>query len=123
LPFFITHLALYVSARAQLTFRYTENGPEGLLQSKKTYIVVASGGVPVGSPVGFATPYLRQALRAVCITEVEAIAADQLNQNEADPIDTARARIEDLVHTTEVYDSRTAQMRMNFSGKNDDQHT
>ena len=34
-------------ARARLTFRYTENGPEGLLQGKKAYVVVASGGVPV----------------------------------------------------------------------------
>ena len=48
--------------RARLTFRYTENGPEGLLKGKKAYIVLASGGVPVDSPVDFATPYMRHAL-------------------------------------------------------------
>ena len=95
-------------ARARLTFRYTENGPEGLLQGKKAYVVIASGGVPVDSPVDFATPYIRQALRFVGITDVEIIAADQLNQNEADSIDAARVRIADLIHTTEAYDSRAA---------------
>ena len=62
-------------ARARLTFRYTENGPEGLLQGKKAYVVIASGGVPVDSPMDFATPYLRQALAFVGITDVEIIAA------------------------------------------------
>ena len=31
-------------ARARLTFRYTENGPEGLLTGKKAYIIAATGG-------------------------------------------------------------------------------
>jgi FMN-dependent NADH-azoreductase len=88
-------------ARARLTFRYTENGPEGLLQGKKAYVVVASGGVPVDSAIDFATPYLRQALRFVGITDVDIVAADQLNQDGADSIDAARARIAVLVHTAE----------------------
>ena len=45
-------------SRARLTFRYTDNGPEGLLKDKKAYVIVASGGVPVGGPLDFATPYL-----------------------------------------------------------------
>lgn len=95
-------------ARARLTFRYTENGPEGLLQGKKAYVVIASGGVPVDSPVDFATPYLRQALRFVGITDVEIVAADQLNQNGSDSIDAARARIADRIHASGAYDSRAA---------------
>ncbi|WP_197474906.1 FMN-dependent NADH-azoreductase, partial [Oleiphilus sp. HI0079] len=31
------------------TFRYTENGPEGLLNIDTMYLVVATGGAPVGS--------------------------------------------------------------------------
>lgn len=95
-------------ARARLTFRYTETGPEGLLKGKKAYIVIASGGVPVDSPVDFATPYLRQALRFVGITDVEVIAADQLNQDSATAIDAARARIADLIFTTGTRDNRAA---------------
>jgi len=95
-------------ARAQLTFRYTENGPEGLLQGKKAYVVIASGGVPVDSPMDFATPYLRQALAFVGITEVEIIAAEQLNSKAEESIDAARVRIAELVHTAPALDSRAA---------------
>ncbi len=95
-------------ARAKLTFRYTPNGPEGLLTGKKAYVVIASGGVPVDSPVDFATPYLRHALAFVGITDVEIIAADQLNQSADDSIDAARVRIADLIHTQRVSENRAA---------------
>ncbi len=87
-------------ARARKTFRYTSNGPEGLLKGKKAYVIIASGGVPVDSPVDFATPYLRQALKFVGITDVDVIAADQLNRRADESIDQARIRIADLVHTS-----------------------
>jgi len=95
-------------ARARLTFRYTETGPEGLLKGKQAYVVIASGSVPVDSLVDFATPYLRQALQFVGITDVAVIAADQLNENAADSIDAARVRIADLVHTAPSSNDRAA---------------
>jgi FMN-dependent NADH-azoreductase len=95
-------------ARARLTFRYTPEGPRGLLDGKKAYVVIASGGVPVDSPVDFATPYLRQALRFVGITDVDVIAADQLNKAGDDSIDAARMRIAELIHTNPARASRAA---------------
>ena len=95
-------------ARARLTFRYTENGPEGLLKGKKAYVVIASGGVPVDSLADFATPYLRQALSFVGITDVAIIAADQLNRKAGDSIDAARIRIADLIHAAQPVDGRAA---------------
>ena len=88
-------------ARARLTFRYTANGPEGLLTGKKAYIVNASGGVPDDSAVDLATPYLRQALKFVGITDVDVIAAEQLNSRAEESIDAARVRIAELIHTTQ----------------------
>ena len=85
-------------ARARLTFRYTENGPEGLLTGKKAYVVVPSGGVPVGSPVDFATPYLKQALAFVGITDIEFIGAKGADRGNREALDTARSRIAELVH-------------------------
>lgn len=85
-------------ARARLTFRYTDTGPQGLLEGKKAYLVVATGGVPVGSAVDFATPYLRHALAFVGITDVEVIAAEKLNSQAEESLDAARARIAELVH-------------------------
>lgn len=85
-------------ARARLTFRYTESGPKGLLEGKKAYVVVATGGVPVGSAADFATPYIKHALAFVGITDVEVIAADKLNSQAEESMDAARARIADVVH-------------------------
>lgn len=95
-------------ARARLTFRYTENGPEGLLRGKKAYIVIASGGVPVDSPVDFATPYLRQALAFIGITDVQVIAAEQLNSRAEESIDSARLRIAELIHMAPSLSGRAA---------------
>lgn len=64
-------------ARARLTFRYTEKGPQGLLTGKKAYILVATGGTAIGGEYDFATPWLRFILGFLGITDVEVIAADQ----------------------------------------------
>ena len=64
-------------ARARLTFRYTEHGPQGLLAGKKAYVLVATGGTEVGSAIDFATPWLKFVLGFLGITDVEVIAADR----------------------------------------------
>ena len=92
-------------ARARKTFRYTADGPEGLLKGKKAYVVIATGGAPVDSPVDFATPYLRYILKFVGITDVEVIAADQLGSRADESIDAARVRIADLIHTASQIDA------------------
>ena len=66
-------------ARAGETFKYTDTGPVGLLENKKVYIAMASGGMPVGSPVDFATTYLKHVLNFVGLTEIETIAADGMS--------------------------------------------
>ena len=95
-------------ARARVTFRYTDNGPEGLLQGKKAYVIIASGGVPVDSPVDFATPYLRHALRFIGITDIEVIGAEQLNSKADESIDAARSHIANLIHTAPVLETLVA---------------
>jgi FMN-dependent NADH-azoreductase len=95
-------------ARARLTFRYTENGPKGLLEGKKAYVIIASGGVAVDSAVDFATPYLRHALAFIGITDVEVIAAERLNSMAEESIDAARARIAEIIHTAPLLQHRVA---------------
>ncbi len=80
--------------RAGITFKYTENGPVGLLSGKRAYIVVTSGGVPFGSAVDFASPHLKQVLNFIGITDIECIVADQ-QMTTTD----ALARAEDQIHT------------------------
>lgn len=64
-------------ARARLTFRYTDQGPKGLLGGKKVYILTATGGTEVGSAIDFATPWLKFVLGFLGITDIEVIAADR----------------------------------------------
>ncbi|KUP91866.1 FMN-dependent NADH-azoreductase [Tritonibacter horizontis] len=64
-------------ARAGVTFRYTEAGPEGLLTGKRVVLVIASGGTEAGSDIDFACRYLRHMLGFIGLTEVELVAADQ----------------------------------------------
>lgn len=65
-------------ARPKVTFEYTAEGPRGLLSGKKAIVAVASGGVPIGSPVDHATPHLKTVLGFIGITDVTFVLADEL---------------------------------------------
>jgi FMN-dependent NADH-azoreductase len=65
--------------RAGVTFRYTSNGPVGLLVGKRVDIVITTGGAPLGSPVDFISGYLKQVFSFIGIDEVSIIGADQMN--------------------------------------------
>lgn len=67
-----------LTARAGRTFQYTPNGPEGLVTNKSAYIVSASGGVPLGSEMDFATPHLRTFLGFLGFTDITLIDAGGL---------------------------------------------
>jgi len=78
------------------TFQYGENGPEGLLSGKRAFVTVASGGVPVGSPMDHATGFLTQVLGFIGITEVTYISATGLAVDPETPVKTAQAQIDAL---------------------------
>lgn len=83
-------------ARAGITFRYTEAGPEGLLTGKRAIIAIASGGTQVGSDLDFASGYLRHVLGFIGITNVQVVAADQLMIDADASHAKANAALEDL---------------------------
>lgn len=83
-------------ARAGVTFRYSENGPVGLLEDKRAILAVASGGTAVGSDIDFATGYMRHVLGFIGIKEVEVIAADRVAAQGGEAVTTAKAMIEQL---------------------------
>ena len=80
-------------ARVGRTFVYTENGPKGLLENKKAYVVIASGGVPIGSEMDFASGYLTLVLGFVGIQDVTIINAASIVQDEQTPVSDAVATI------------------------------
>lgn len=58
-------------ARAGVTFRYTEAGPEGLLKGKKVYVLTSRGGIHKDTNTDLVTPYLRVFLGFIGLTDVE----------------------------------------------------
>ena len=69
-------------ARAGITFRYTETGPQGLLSGKKVYVFAARGGQYVGTALDTQSQYLRDFLGFLGLTAVEFIYAEGLNMSE-----------------------------------------
>ena len=86
-------------ARAQLTFRYTENGPEGLLKGKKAYLAIASGGVPIGSEMDFASRYLKQVLGFIGIDDVTVIDASLINLESQQDSESAETQVAALTQS------------------------
>ena len=63
-------------ARAGITFRYSEAGPEGLVKGKKVYLAVSSGGVYSAGPYAaydFVVPYLKAVLGFLGMTDVTVV--------------------------------------------------
>lgn len=64
--------------RAQVTFRMTEAGAQGLLRDKKAYVILTRGGQYQGTPDDLQSPYFRMALGLLGITDVDLIHAEGL---------------------------------------------
>ena len=68
-------------ARAGVTFRYTENGPEGLLKGKKTVAILSRAGFyseGPGTAMDGQEPYLRAMLGFIGLDDVTWIRAEKL---------------------------------------------
>jgi FMN-dependent NADH-azoreductase len=65
-------------ARAGVTFRYTEKGPEGLLKGKRVYVALTRGGLYRDTPADTQVPYLRMVLGFLGMTDVQFVYAEGL---------------------------------------------
>jgi FMN-dependent NADH-azoreductase len=83
--------------RAGVSFRYTENGPEGLTAVKRAFIVTASGGTQIGSDMDFASRYLEHICRFLGVVEVTHIDASGSKGSPEAVIDAARQKIDSLL--------------------------
>lgn len=83
-------------ARAGVTFRYSEDGPAGMISGKRVIIALASGGTPVGSDMDFASGYLRHVLGFMGMTDVTFVAADALAKDADGTMARAHEQIDAL---------------------------
>ena len=65
-------------ARAGVTFRYTAQGPQGLLTGKTVYVALARGGLYRNTPNDSQVPYLRNVLGFLGLTDVRFVYAEGL---------------------------------------------
>ncbi len=63
-------------ARAGVTFRYTEAGPEGLVKGKRAVILSSRGGIHKDTASDLLTPYVKLFLGFIGISEVEFVFAE-----------------------------------------------
>lgn len=85
-------------SRAGKTFRYTANGPVGLVTNMQAYLVFARGGMYCNTPLDTQTGYLKSVLGLMGIGVAETIYAEGLNMGSgqrekslANALDKARA--------------------------------
>lgn len=97
-----TQLKNWIDAisRAQVTFRYTEKGPQGLLTGKKVYLALTRGGMYRDTPNDSQTPYLKTFLSFLGMTDVQFVYAEGLAMGpeaEQNALRSAFAQIEQVV--------------------------
>jgi FMN-dependent NADH-azoreductase len=89
--------------RAGITFRYTENGPVGLLQGKRAIVVETRGGhysEGPGQAMDAQEPHLRAMLGFIGIADVTFVRAEKLGlgpQAREQSIGAARAQLSDVI--------------------------
>jgi len=91
-------------ARAGVTFRYSASGPEGLIKGKQAYVFITRGGI-LPDTADTQTPYLRQFLGFIGLTDVEFVHAQGLAFSEdirEKSLDTARHSIAKLLPAREA---------------------
>lgn len=87
-------------ARAGVTFRYGENGAEGLLTGKKVFVALTRGGLYRNTPADTQVPYLRTVLGFLGMTDVEFVYAEGLAMgadSEQAALAGARQHIDELL--------------------------
>lgn len=97
-----TQLKAWLDAisRAGVTFRYTENGPVGLVTGKTVYVVTTRGGRHRDDPSDQQVPYLQALLGFLGMRDLHFVYAECLDmgpEREARAVDEALGRIRQLV--------------------------
>ena len=87
-----------LAARVKSTFKYSPDGKQiGLLENKKVYLVITSGGTKIDSKDDFLTPWLKHVLNFFGIKDIHTIYADQMSIDYDNSIKQAEKQIENIL--------------------------
>jgi FMN-dependent NADH-azoreductase len=81
-------------ARAKVTFRYTDKGPIGLLDNKKAYVIITSGGTQLGSEIDFVSEYIHHIFGFIGIKDVTIIDSSAIGRDEEKVLNAANKAIQ-----------------------------
>ncbi|UTY59993.1 FMN-dependent NADH-azoreductase [Massilia sp. erpn] len=88
-------------ARAGVTFKYTENGPVGLLKGKKVYVAISRGGFHKDGPTDAQLPQLKAFFSFVGLDDVQFVFAEGMGMG-PDSVARARASADEQVNAVLV---------------------
>jgi FMN-dependent NADH-azoreductase len=86
-------------ARAGVSFRYTANGPEGLIGDRKLTVLAARGGRYAGTPKDTQSGYVRDFFNFIGIHDIDFVYAEGMAMDEAtrrNALEAAQSRIDKL---------------------------
>jgi len=89
-------------ARAGVTFRYTADGPEGLVKGKQVYVFATRGGLYKDQPHDTQTPFVRNFLGFLGMRDVRFVFAEGLAMGDGprtQALAAAEAEVASLVET------------------------
>ncbi len=92
-------------ARANVTFKYTEDGPIGLLENKKVFVFTTRGGIHKDSSTDVEVPFLKTMLGFLGLKDVTFVYAEGLNMGDSmrqQNIAHAENRIHDIISALEL---------------------
>ena len=83
--------------RAGHTFHYSADGPAGLANIATAYLVVATGGTPIGSNIDFASSYMQWICQFIGVKDIHIIDACGSKGTPEQVIANGKAQIDALV--------------------------
>jgi len=87
-----------LAARVKSTFKYSSDGKQiGLLENKKVYLVITSGGTKIGGKDDYLTPWLIYVLNFFGIKNIQTISADQMSIDYEKSIKDAERQIDEII--------------------------
>jgi FMN-dependent NADH-azoreductase len=88
--------------RAGVSFKYTAQGPVGLLNIKRAFIITATGGTPVGSKMDFASDYLAHICNFIGVKEVVHIDASGSKGSPEKIIESGKQQIDSFFENAQT---------------------
>ena len=87
--------------RAGVSFKYSNQGPVGLMNIKRAFIITASGGTPIGSNMDFVSDYLAHICTFIGVEEVLHIDASGSKGSPEQIIESGRQQV-DVILSNEL---------------------